>query len=44
VTKVPAEPAVRGGSTAVRAAVGSAFFALAMASVASAIRRILADR
>jgi hypothetical protein len=45
MTTIPSGPdARRGGSTAVRAAVGGAFFALAMVSVAGTIRRILADR
>ena len=43
--KVPAGPAApRGGSTAVRAAVGGIALLLGAASVAGTIRRILADR
>jgi hypothetical protein len=42
--KVPAPPAVpRGGSAAVRAAVGGIALLLGAASVAGTIRRILAD-
>ena len=44
VAKLPAGSAVpRGGSPAVRAAVGGIALVLGMASVAGTIRRILAD-